>query len=93
MREDDIEYHEPDSLVWIPTLPVCENDERVEFDLRPTPDGGAQLLVYSSPDALRANCGPQQTGIAVRLERVAEIAREAGASGVLFDLVTPDVRD
>jgi hypothetical protein len=46
--------------------------------------------VYFSVAQLRAGCGPHQAWVAFASSTVRRIAREAGASTVLFNPILPD---
>lgn len=85
---EPLNYEQPDtSVVWIPTRPVRTGDRRVDVELHCLKPGEPLLLAYSSLDSLRANCGPHQAASAITADSIVEVARQAGASGVVFDAV------
>ncbi|MGH3757527.1 SAV_915 family protein [Actinophytocola sp.] len=75
----------PDT-VWVPARSANPRDRRVEVELRTDSSGGRVLLVYSSIEALRAGCGPHQAAVEILLEDIAQVADDAGAGSVAWDL-------
>lgn len=79
--------------IYIPSRPFNSRDDRVNLELQPGQDGKPALLVYFSLEQLRAGCGPHQAWVAFPSRTVSRIAREAGASTVLFNPILPgDIR-
>jgi hypothetical protein len=76
--------------IYIPSRPFQSRDGRVRLELQPGQDGKPALLVYFSLEQLRAGCGPNQAWVAFPSKAVRRIAREAGASTVLFNPILAD---
>lgn len=76
--------------IYLPSRPFDNRHERVHLELQPGPDGKPALLVYFSVEQLRAGCGPHQAWVAFPSNAIRRIAREAGASTVLFNPILSD---
>lgn len=76
--------------IYLPSRPFNSRDERIHLELQPGQDGKPALLVYLSLEQLRAGCGPHQAWVAFPSKAIRRIAREAGASTVLFNPILPD---
>lgn len=77
----------PDGLVYVPSRPTGRRRGRnVVLELQPH-EGRRTLLAYESLDALRAGCGPYQSCVSIRADRLDEVASQAGAEAVLFNPV------
>lgn len=84
------EYVQSIAEVWIAALPMAPGAKAAALQLFTVPPDGPKLLAYSSLDELRRCCGPYQAAVWVRPERLDEVARQAGAEGVLFGADLPD---
>ncbi|PXY32381.1 SAV_915 family protein [Prauserella muralis] len=73
-------------MVWIPTRPVRAGDRHVDAELYCRKPGQPLLLAYSSLPALQAGCGPYQAAAAIDVAQIDEVAFEAGAARVVFDM-------
>lgn len=83
---EPVDEYQPDlTVVWIPTLPVRVGDLEVGVELHCSTPGVPLLAAFTSVEALREGCGPFQAAAAVLLDRVGEVARQAGAHCVVFD--------
>ena len=76
--------------VYLPSRPYRSRDGRIHLELQPGQDGKPALLVYFSLEQLRAGCGPYQAWVAFPSNVIRKVAREAGASTVLFNQILPD---
>lgn len=76
--------------IYIPSRPFSGRDKQIHLELQPGQDGKPALLVYFSLEQLRAGCGPHQAWVAFPSKAVRRIARDAGASTVLFNPILPD---
>lgn len=77
----------PDGLVYVPSKPTGSRRGRdVVLELQPH-EGRRTLLAYDSLETLRAGCGPYQSCVSVRADRLDEVASRAGAEAVLFNPV------
>lgn len=72
-------------IVYIPSRPFQAGQRRANLELQLDNARRRLLLVYPSPEALAEGCGPYQPWVAVDAARLPEVARQAGADGVVFN--------
>lgn len=74
-------------LVYLPSRPFSSGQRTAELELQRGKRGGPLLLAYTSIEDLATGCGPYQPWVAVEHALLDEVAREAGAAGVVFNPV------
>ncbi|MFI7121959.1 SAV_915 family protein [Amycolatopsis sp. NPDC049868] len=80
-------------VVWVPTRPVRQGDQLVAAELHCREPGRPLLLAYSSLEALVNGCGPYQAAAAIHVDRLDDVASQAGACGVALNVsLTEDSR-
>lgn len=89
MAEDAAPSADNENIVYVASQPLRRGETEATLEMRETDDGQVAVMVYSSLETLVAGAGPTQPWIAVPRERVEELVRRSGASGVLLDTVIP----
>ena len=72
-------------VLYIPSRPFRRGQSQARLELQLDKAGRRMLLAYSSAAALAQGCGPYQPWVAVPVDRLPKVTREAGADVVVFD--------
>lgn len=75
------------SVLWIPSRNGEPGSREVVVELHAADGTGPLLPVFTSVDLLRENCGHHQAASAFRADRIEQVAKQAGADGVVIDPV------
>lgn len=81
------EHVPPIAEVWIASLPMAAGARQARAELYAPDRSQPVMLAYDSLEQLHTCCGPYQAAVSVRTEHLADVARDAGATDVVFGAV------